>query len=1533
MLKKPLKKKEKIVVKQVRRHKGNLAINASNLYNTIRTLNRMNGGMSKELIEKITNFLIKKAEIVLQLKYSLIDKLCDHIIKKGSDENYKQDLETLKKIYNSFSSSDEVYKYNINDFKHEDTGIRNLVYTLKLIKSISSGLNKEKKKDLNGKISAQVFNKAYVPEELFKAVKKDDFVKIYEGRRTEPLPPPLPPPPSRPVKETIEEARKSLLDAALILSRKIVLSQQEKIPEQKKDTLSTVLLIQEDNNTLTQISIQQPVEIVKGEVDKIYILDLINRTKTRIREFSEKNSKLYTVIDDKYIQLKKDDRTLKKHEPLIKIINYAVNDLDYAYNSLIVSNDTTQYRKQADQAETKIISSLNKLKPKWKDSFIEVFSKLSTIIGTAFTRRFENTFKNLKSSLEERIKEYEDIIKIFDKIDYHTCLEKTATNGIKTYTLRDHNNIKLYEKMGSPSSNGKLYFTTVNDKLIISKVMRYTTKNKNETNINEWITNNLILKKASKHFALTYKTTECIITNDLDKGEKLVNYIELCNGDLSTLKNKIKGEILINIIFQALIAIGTCHYRVGFCHLDAHEKNFLYKDNSENKDGYYYYYIYNEQKFYIKSCIYNIFIIDFGLSEPINIVNSENIIDDYLIFITYFQGLYDNETNIILNNIHTNLKKISSDIKSSNINDTFIKNEIFNKIIIEVFKVYGEKEGIFTMVAPKNIINNDPFIINKVEEYLKNNIDNNLLFRIKRSDDASIYDVEKINYQNILKQERTYTIYEIHLNRIFFRSLPQYPIAMKIMKTNIVNIRNKLIYNTINEILILTIKSKHFLIEQYNIYIHKNQNQKYDDRIIQYTELWDSDFKKVVIDDADLMINLLFQAFICIATYHNMVGFVYPNDTITIGNFLIQTNDYTGYYSYNYVDAEFYIKSCKYNIIIDDFGLTEPITNDDESNRKIHQNYKDILTIFIKKAGNEKEDLSKKLTDIQDKLNSINPSINIFNDIIDRVFKNDVNFLSTKQPDTNILNDKSYKIKSNDSDENKKEDDDTVDKLKKITTEEKLNEIIKVYLSIVKSYKAILNIELKVNIIVNESIKLYNKDNISNQLNETIKSHIQIIKDAIKAVYDVSLFINDNKMIEISKKKDVATNELEKASSEFETIKTKIEAFNESNKEHQNILQRKKNNLEKRIETYKLINNELNKIDNNACLIEEGNVYKIGEIVELYKIISGGNFGIVYRTKVKVEKSHSHYEIASKIMASTQNNKKETKINEWITQNLILKQNSKHFILTYKSTECVESKNSLPLNRKLVNYNELCEGSLYNFILNINKEQEHDLYLINNIYIQAIICIATYQNRVGYVHDDIKTENFLYQKNSDNIQGYYHYIYNSKDFYIKNSKYNIMISDFGESKSIDSSTDIMKDYTKFTHTFSADITFNKDNIFNALSALIYNTVINKDVIDKFEKIIEEVLKLNQDICVNIKPNIILNINNPFIINKIEEYLILDNISGGRKPTKYKSTGKAVYILYKKRKYKRTIYVKDKRKTKYCKINNEYILLSKLKVVE
>ena len=54
--------------------------------------------------------------------------------------------------------------------------------------------------------------------------------------------------------------------------------------------------------------------------------------------------------------------------------------------------------------------------------------------------------------------------------------------------------------------------------------------------------------------------------------------------------------------------------------------------------------------------------------------------------------------------------------------------------------------------------------------------------------------------------------------------------------------------------------------------------------------------------------------------------------------------------------------------------------------------------------------------------------------------------------------------------------------------------------------------------------------------------------------------------------------------------------------------------------------------------------------------------------------------------------------------------------------------------------------------------------------------------------------------------------------------------------------------------------------------------------------------------------------------------------GGRNLPKYKSTGRTLFILYKNKKYKKTIYVKEKSKTEYCKINNEYILLSALNII-
>ena len=52
-------------------------------------------------------------------------------------------------------------------------------------------------------------------------------------------------------------------------------------------------------------------------------------------------------------------------------------------------------------------------------------------------------------------------------------------------------------------------------------------------------------------------------------------------------------------------------------------------------------------------------------------------------------------------------------------------------------------------------------------------------------------------------------------------------------------------------------------------------------------------------------------------------------------------------------------------------------------------------------------------------------------------------------------------------------------------------------------------------------------------------------------------------------------------------------------------------------------------------------------------------------------------------------------------------------------------------------------------------------------------------------------------------------------------------------------------------------------------------------------------------------------------------------TGGKKTT-YRLNGEKVLLLHKNKKVQRSIYVKDKGKTKYCKIDKEYVLLSKVK---
>jgi hypothetical protein len=624
---------------------------------------------------------------------------------------------------------------------------------------------------------------------------------------------------------------------------------------------------------------------------------------------------------------------------------------------------------------------------------------------------FFSNSKTIIDTLQERIEKYNYITKKLKDIDPFKCLEKTTKKETITYKI--NKDINLTKALGS-GAYGTVYLTTIyngfgnKNSELACKIMEPILDNKNEIKINEWITQNLLLKKQSKHFALTYKSTECITyDNGLNDKDRLVSYIELFEGNLDVLlttelkKPKIDYPLIWNILYQAFICIATYQNRVGLFHQDTQIFNFLYQQNSEIG---YYHYKYNDTEFYIKSCMYNIIINDFGKSKKYNDKKLE----------LYSSHDYLNLISGVNNNINKN-KKNKKDIDDNLTNvyellndidkikyilftdETDFKYEdIFNRITKFSLEKNKEYFNFYTETKPKDakILNENPYVINKVtsEQAVILNIDNSLNKRVER-------------YNRIILNSEEYLI---DIDDMY------YPIQNKVIKLNNEDIRNYLIQKWITDNLVTLSVSKHFALTYINIpYLNIRDNG--DTKLINYTEKCNFNLSNLSLDDNEkddenLIMNMLIQAFICIATYHNMVGFCYPK--ITANNFLVQTNDYNGYYYYKYNDTEFYIKSCKYNIIIDDFSTSEIIN--EKSKVQIVKNYFEVLTIFIDNF--KSESINKKLLAIQldifgatnvQTINKINVKNFTFEqDIIDGLFskKGDIYLATNTNNKLNILN-------------------------------------------------------------------------------------------------------------------------------------------------------------------------------------------------------------------------------------------------------------------------------------------------------------------------------------------------------------------------------------------------------------------------------------------------------------------------------------------------------------------------------------------------
>jgi len=244
----------------------------------------------------------------------------------------------------------------------------------------------------------------------------------------------------------------------------------------------------------------------------------------------------------------------------------------------------------------------------------------------------------------------------------------------------------------------------------------------------------------------------------------------------------------------------------------------------------------------------------------------------------------------------------------------------------------------------------------------------------------------------------------------------------------------------------------------------------------------------------------------------------------------------------------------------------------------------------------------------------------------------------------------------------------------------------------------------------------------------------------------------------------------------------KIQKITKIQKFLRNKLIAKKNNLISRINTYKLVSERIAGLKEDECLVKKTfngvDGYTIRDIINLEKTIgTPSKFGAIYLTNISNLLGIYAYPIAAKVMAGTGGNINEVKLMTKITNDLLLKKMSRHFLMIYGSCLC---SGKIADKLKLVSINELADGDLKTLVH--TREVVEDSEMMYNILFQTFISIATFQNIVGHLHRDPHYGNFLFQTNND--KGYYHYVFNGKDYYLKACKYNIIIFDFGMSRPI-----------------------------------------------------------------------------------------------------------------------------------------------------
>lgn len=299
--------------------------------------------------------------------------------------------------------------------------------------------------------------------------------------------------------------------------------------------------------------------------------------------------------------------------------------------------------------------------------------------------------------------------------------------------------LKLVKKIGTESANGIIYKTVAKNVILTlaTKIMPMSKDNKYEIRLNQVVTE-VIKRRLSKHFLLSYKTYECnqpsidpAIPKIVHNTKYLITLNELAHGDVKTLCNSqmflSNNEFIANIALQCLFAIATFH-SLGYSHNDCHWGNFLFHVSSKPLDGWYMYSVF-DKTFYMKNCGYNIMISDFGMTKEIDRtpINMNRVVGDYVrilhAFITKtdhgwletyppsFKMLSTIMLQLKLMLMQCMVKKYDDEQTLNSIIQFYLHRPILNNVISETLPSYDI------------ILNREHAFIITQDIYTKNNVD------------------------------------------------------------------------------------------------------------------------------------------------------------------------------------------------------------------------------------------------------------------------------------------------------------------------------------------------------------------------------------------------------------------------------------------------------------------------------------------------------------------------------------------------------------------------------------------------------------------------------------------------------------------------------------------------------------------------------------------------------------------------------------------------------------------------------------------